>query len=322
MRRGLSTAAAAEAGPGGAGRGSPERLRAAVRACVSTVKERDYEAYATISVAAPARAHAALFAVRAFNLETSGLKDTVSEAAIGSMRVQWWREALDGVFSGGPPPAMPAAEALAGVLRRHRLSRALLERVLDAREEDLYRGQPETAREVEEYAERTSGSLVALAAEALGVAGDGPGGAEAARAAALVGRAAGLVNLLRSTPHHVARRQLYVPREVAARHGLNTGALLDRRERGGDENVDNLRDATHELAVLAHERLTEARAMAPEVPRAAVPALLLTVACDRYLARLQACNFDVFHPDLAAPTSRSPLGFQARVLAASWRGRY
>ncbi len=66
--------------------------------------------------------------------------------------------------------------------------------------------------DLEAYAARTSSALIVLAAQILGV--------DARAAAEPAGIAYGFTGLLRTFPLHAARRQLYVPADLLARHGV------------------------------------------------------------------------------------------------------
>ncbi|CAG8646222.1 2431_t:CDS:2, partial [Paraglomus occultum] len=71
------------------------------RHSIVTLKH-DYENY-LISAFYPKEVRPAHVAIRAFNLEIAMVRENVSNAQIGSMRMQFWREAIDGVFKGNPP---------------------------------------------------------------------------------------------------------------------------------------------------------------------------------------------------------------------------
>jgi len=60
-------------------------------------RKHDYENY-LISAFYPKEARPAHVAVRAFNLEIAMVRENVSNPHIGSMRMQFWRETIDGVF--------------------------------------------------------------------------------------------------------------------------------------------------------------------------------------------------------------------------------
>ncbi|CAL5400015.1 unnamed protein product [Camellia sinensis] len=96
-------------------------------------------------------------------------------------------------------------------------------------------------------------------------------------AASHIGKASGLLLLLKSLPYHAShnRQFSYIPAKVAAKHGLlvNQGdqmeICVDSRER--------LCDAIFEMASVANSHLQKARELAGTVPEEARPVLLPAV---------------------------------------------
>ena len=50
-------------------------------------------------------------ALRAFNVETALVADSVKEAALAQIRMQWWRDAVDSLYGPKPQPH-PVIQAL------------------------------------------------------------------------------------------------------------------------------------------------------------------------------------------------------------------
>ena len=128
----------------------------------------------------PAGARPALYALHAFNLEVSHLRETVGEPALGAMRLQWWRDALDEAAS-GRVRRHAVLQPLAAAIREHGLPAEHLRRLLDAREADLDEAPP---ADLPAYARGTGGTLAALAGQ---VVGGGAGSEDTGTAWALVG---------------------------------------------------------------------------------------------------------------------------------------
>ncbi|GLC50968.1 hypothetical protein PLESTB_000451900 [Pleodorina starrii] len=79
-------------------------------------RQYDYLNYVWVAQS-PTDVRPALFALRAFNIETALVADNVRsrEAVVGQIRFQWWRDAVRAAFE-GRPPNHPVALALAHVL--------------------------------------------------------------------------------------------------------------------------------------------------------------------------------------------------------------
>src|SRR3546814_7792176 len=107
------------------------------------------------SLFAPEAQREHLFALYAFNHEVAKTAEVVSEPMIGRIRLQWWRECLDGIYDGAARQhevVQPLAEAIAA----RQLPRALLEAIIDARELDLDAEPPASLEALRRSEEHTS----------------------------------------------------------------------------------------------------------------------------------------------------------------------
>jgi phytoene synthase len=224
---------------------------------------------------------------------------------LGQIRLQWWREAVAEIFSGGRVRNHEVVQPLAEAVHRHGLLREHLDRIIDAHERDLADAPPATLAELEAYCEDTAARLAWLALGALGVTAP-----EAHAAAREVGLAWALTGLLRAVPHHARARRLYIPEEILAASGLTPDAVFALRR------SPELARAAETLARAALGHLGQARA-AP-APRAALPVLLPARLAGQYLKRLMRAGYDVYSPAVAVPDALKSL----RLSAAAVTGRY
>src|SRR5262245_16460487 len=88
------------------------------RYCASLVREVDRDRYLA-TLFAPAEKRDALSALYAFDAEISRVRDLAREPMPGEIRLQWWREVLQGE-RGSEAAANPIAAALE-ILTRHNL---------------------------------------------------------------------------------------------------------------------------------------------------------------------------------------------------------
>ena len=182
----------------------------------ATVRTADRDRYtADLFLPEPARRH--IFALHAFNAEVARVRDAVSDPQLGEIRLQWWRDALNGDDGGHP-----IATAVRRTIAEFKLPVAAFERLLDARTFDLYDDPMPTLNDLEGYAGDTSSSLIQLAAIVL-AGGRDPGTAEAAGHA---GVAYAITGLLRALPFHARRGQQYLPQDVLAKHGADPAAVF------------------------------------------------------------------------------------------------
>ena len=155
-----------------------------------------------------------LIAVYAVNHEIARTPETVREAALGDIRLAWWREAIAEVFAGDAPRAHPALVALEAAHRETPMPLAVWERLIDARRADLELRPFATRTELESYVDATAGGVMRLAAACCGVSG-----ADEALIANLA-RRWGVAGILRSETFWRSRGRNLVPADTS------TGALL------------------------------------------------------------------------------------------------
>lgn len=270
--------------------------------CAEEVRRHDYDRYLCAMFAAP-RARRQLFALYAFNLELSRIAEAVSEPGLGEIRLEWWRETLDGVAR-DEPREHPVALAFAATGALRAWPRATLDQLIDARAHDLA-DMPFADRDaLMTYAENTAAALLHLALDILSDTD------EAARtAAAPLGRAWAVTGILRATGYLTGRGRCLIPAEVMTRHNLTRRSLAQIAAR------ERVRAAVAEVAAWATEDLESASLT--ETSRAALPVTLTATLTRAYLNRLQRTRHDPYDARL----ERSPLARQISVFLAAVRNR-
>jgi phytoene synthase len=168
-------------------------------------------------IADPA-ARADVIALYAYDHELGRALKAASNSLLAEIRLTWWREALDGIFCGGPVRRHPTSQALGEAVKRRSLPREPLEAMIDARIAALDSPILD-AEQALAWADAAQGSAAALAVAILDPA--------APRDAALpAGRAWGLALLRRAgriTPAEAdapLRRALAEARAGARRLGV------------------------------------------------------------------------------------------------------
>jgi phytoene synthase len=112
-----------------------------------------------------------VLAIYAYDHELGRAPRVASNPLLGEIRLTWWREALDEMFEGRPVRQHPTAQALADVVRRHKLARGPLETMIDARYRELD-AAPMSENELLDWARDTGGLAAQLAAQVLDPATD------------------------------------------------------------------------------------------------------------------------------------------------------
>ncbi|XP_067887658.1 NADH dehydrogenase (ubiquinone) complex I, assembly factor 6 [Heterodontus francisci] len=273
--------------------------------CMQLVRNRDYEGFLS-SLLLPPEFHSSVFALRAFNVELAQVQDFVSQKTIGLMRMQFWKQLIEDIYSDNPPH-QPIAIELWKAVRKHKLTKRWFQRIIDEREKNLNEKAYKNIQELESYAENAQSSFIYLMLEVLGVKD-----IHADHAASHIGKAQGIVTCLRATPYHCMQRKVYLPLDICLLHGVSQEDFI----RGNREK--NVRDVVFDVASQAHVHLEHARTFSKNVPSKACPAFLQTVVLDDYLDRIRKVDFDVFHPSLQKRNTMLPFYLYIR----SWRKIY
>jgi len=229
--------------------------------CAALVREADRDRYLATLFAPPDKRDA-LYALYAFAFEIGRVRDVAREPMPGEIRLQWWREVLEGKRD-GEAAAHPVASALVAGLTRHGIKVDRLVGIVDAHAFDLYDEPMGTLDDLDNYGVMTESALLDVAIAILG--GGGPEAMMLVRGAGIAGTVTGvLVNLAKQ----VSRRQMFVPLEVIERHGVEIGEVY------AGKTSEALKNALAELRRHARRQMIAARNEAMQVPLTILPALL------------------------------------------------
>jgi phytoene synthase len=260
--------------------------------CESLVRNGDPDRFFA-GLFAPADKRPHLFALYAFSLEVARVRDAVSDPMLGAIRLQWWRDALQGEAR-GDVRANPAAAALDDTIVRFRLPRSALVDFIDARVFDIYDDPMPAMTDLEGYCGETSSILIRLAGIVLADGSD-PGAADAAGHA---GVAYSITGLLRAFPWHARRGQVYIPADVLGRHGTTREDIVSGR--GGPGLVS----ALAEMRDVARDHLERARRLRATIPPAVAPAFLPVALVPVYLREMERRGYDPFRSVVDLPRWR------------------
>jgi phytoene/squalene synthetase len=240
-------------------------------ACAGLVERGDPDRFRTL-LAAPLEARRRLLPLYAFNVEVSRAPWVTTEPMIAEMRLQWWRDALDEIASGGPVRRHEVATPLSEVLDPDGARR--LDALVAAHRWSCYRDPFPDAAAFEAHIAATGGGLMAVATRILGAL-DAPAAEDA-------GFAAGLANWLLAVP--------------------------DLEARGCFPLHDGRPAAVADLARAGLGRLARARAVQAYLPRSARPALAPAWRARAILSRAAARPARVADGTLAEPEARKRWG--------------
>ena len=244
----------------------------------------------------------ALAALYAFNAELARIRDLVHEPLPGEIRMQYWRDLLEG-NAHGSTEANPLAAALLTAVETHRLPRQTLVNMIEARIFDLYDDPMESRTSLEGYAGETASALIQLASLVLSPQ-DATKSADAAGHAGVAQAISGMLLLM---PLHQRRGQVYIPLEILSATGLDRETFLA----GTDK--PRISAAIEAFAGLGRDHLAKARASA--LSPVIVPAFLPVALAEPVLVKAQKRGAAVLEGSLQEPQWRR----QMRMALAGMR---
>lgn len=252
-----------------------------LKACAALVQRADPDRFMAI-MAAPVPARPVLFALYALNVEVARVPWVATEAMIGEIRLQWWRDALGEIAAGKPVRPHVVLTPLARMLSPE--SAADLDGMILARRWDIYKdpftGTPDLIR----FIQQTTGTLIGVAAQSLGPADTG--------VVADFAYGVGLANWLR--------------------------VVADLRARGRDPLPQDTPDAVLELAQSGLDRMEQARANRAGISRAAAPAMLVGWQASALLQQVMRDPGRVAAGTLGQGEIARRAGLMAKVVTGRW----
>ena len=268
-----------------------QELASSYAHCEALLRQEDRDHWlATLFAPAAKRPH--LHALQVFANEIARVRDRVSQPIAGELRLQWWRDLIEGEAR-GETEANAVAAALLDTIARYDLSRGTLIDAIEAHRAALYGEAPPSIAALEAFFDRTIGGSIRSQIRVL----VGPS-AEAGGAVRHAAVALGIAELIRYLPHYVTRRFAVIPDEILARHGLGQGDI--------DAAVATpaIRSALADLRALARDRLADLRSAKSQIPETAAPALLTVNLVEPLLRASERPGVDPFSTPIEIPQWR------------------
>ena len=244
-----------------------------IQSGLEIVRMHDPDRYLT-ALMAPRRVRGALMALYAFNAEIARIPTLVSEPALGEIRLQWWRDAVDNMGAASTSGA-PIATALSKAISMHDLPKPFLIGMIDARSADLDGGGLPDLQALKAYLYKSEGAVFALSARILGATD-----ARTSSKANAAGLAFGLTKLLRMLASDAAAGKVMLPLSMLESHGIRPEQVLSGT-------------CAQELKPVLAELADEARAAChqiTDIERVARPAFAPLALVEPYLKALDQAD--------------------------------
>ncbi len=248
--------------------------------CMQFLRDADPDRYLSV-LYVPEDKRGSLAALYAFNAEIARIRDLIHDPLPGEVRLQWWRDLING-REHGAASGNPIAAALLETIKSYDLPLTAFDNYCEARIFDLYDDPMPSRNDLEGYCGETASALIQLASLIL----DGNAAPAHADTAGHAGVAQAVAGLLRLLPLHRRRGQVYIPADILVVVGSSAATLLN-----GSDPASTKR-AIGAMIALADDHLAKFEAAAKTLPGTLRPAYLPARLTRTYLKKLQADGAD------------------------------
>ncbi len=131
------------------------------------LKQADPDRYRA-ALMSNAQGRADLLILYAFHYELAKVPEVTSEPMLGQIRYEWWREAIDEIYSGKDVRRHEISTPLSEMLLRTEVPRFWIDRLIDGRARDLDPQPFNDLKDALTYCRQTSGTLMQIAVKVLG----------------------------------------------------------------------------------------------------------------------------------------------------------
>ena len=252
------------------------------------VQRHDPDRY-LLSLFAPARHRAALWALYAFNHEIAKTRELVTETTMGLIRLQWWRDAIGEIYEGDKSPRQhEVVLELAKAIEAYDLPREPFDNLIYAREFDVEGVAPANIEGLMKYCEYTSVPLFDLTLKIVGQAVGQNGDNDTVLVD--ISKHYALIGVIRSVPYKLSQRQVLLPQDVLAEFNLNEQKLF---------NFKNKEDISKVIKTLVVDKMGKDK-VRKDRRKQSIPPFMQKVAhmTALYEAQLRALEYDVFDPKM------------------------
>lgn len=261
--------------------------------CALEVKNNDYYRY-ICCLFTPEILRKRLFTLYAFNNEIAKIKDIASDPMTGLIRITWWREAIDEIYTNKPPRKHEVVKALYELIKTTSLQRSLLNKIIDAHETDIEFCTPPNIENLENYLDGTSSELLHASLHIVGATSE---------AASYIGKAYGLIGIMRRAKWDAAKRHIMFPQDMLEKQSITADDIVEGRY------LDKTKDIVQQLCDKVEVNLKHARVLQKNLPAEAMPIYLHAVIAECFLKRIKKNKYDLFHSDL----ERNKIGILLKV---------
>ena len=149
------------------------------------------------------------YGTHALFLEILKSREFSREASICQTRLMWWEQSLADATENGKPAREPVMRVIQEAVSKTPLNTKILKRMVNYQLFDIDRGDIQTMKELEVYAENTRSLLLYMNLHLLRI-----DSSDALTAASHLGRCIGICDVIKKIPFYLAKHRSYIPTEI------------------------------------------------------------------------------------------------------------
>jgi len=269
--------------------------------CAQEIRKNEHDQF-LCGLFAPEERQTDFFAMQLFHMETLRIRDAVSEPHLGLIRLQWWRDLVDGIYSGerNAEAENGTHQEIAQTLAKRSIDKALFDRYFNARSFDMEDRAHDDMSALVRYCEATGGLSAQIKEAAIGC--------QISEASRMIGTANALCHIIRTLAHQSRVARCKLPLLLIKKHNLDLNGFYKF------ESSSELKNSVAELVNEIERLIADARTQGA-TPNAV---LLNTISLEDYLKRLKKVDYDPFNPNIG----QGRLSKQIKLAFKAWRNRY
>lgn len=231
----------------------------------------------------------ALITLYAFNVEIAKIAEVTTEKMAGFIRLQWWRETIEGIKE-GKSRKHPIVEDLIVLINEYDLPFDLFLTLIEGRELDIEGEKLKTFQDLLFYIDKTSTALMKLAMLICDIDNE--------VVSKSLGQSWALTGLIRALPYQIIQDKIFIPEEFIETYGLN----IDKKNIGKETVVTKIIKAL--IVEIDKKNQFDLRDLKTKYNKNFMPFYLQYSLIKRYVNLIESADFDVFSPRYQAHQER------------------
>jgi len=244
----------------------------------------------------------AYYTLQAMNLSLMS-KHNPDDTNASLLKFNWWKDNIHQAIR-KPPLDVPLLICLHAICKKYNLNSSHFRQLFKWREMALKWSQPSTIKQLEDYSEATYSNLMYLFLQIIGKRD-----VNTDHVASHIGKAFGMLQLIRHTYFHAKQRYTFLPADICAKYHLSEEEiyLLEPKQ--------EICDVVWEVANVAKQHYDHAKKLT--YPKDAHCVFLFSTSVDIVLRHLLKNKFDVMNERLSL--SRLRFRTQLKMTWNNWR---